>query len=448
MFIDKKNNPRRPLVTIVIPCYNQGHFLTRALKSINEQDYRPIQVLVIDDGSTEDVCLPEMNFDFELLLIRQKNNGLSSARNLGLEKAKGDWIKFLDADDVLLPNCLSDQVPGFCNNFNIVSVIGFIEENTENGHTISIIPAFGDAVEALFIANIAPIHCYLFPTELIRKTGGFDCTERTRGGCEDYDLMMNLLCENITFITVHAIGVVYYRYRDSMSCNITNMRRTHVSVWVNGVINLLASDFIFTPSQSSSLIAGWLKLLKITPNEFKTPLLELGDVISKLIFEKKIIPEVTEISLLKTKLSNFPEADGLLKAINLLYPLGYPSTFHIRDQAILDRRIFLSDSAKPFDEQWLCQVFSMIKNNSMSFAIYGGGEIGKRLFKLIDAVGLTPVCFIDKSFESMNCISDIPVLSLQTAKEMNIRLIVIASARYYQEISELLMKELSNTLII
>lgn len=91
----------RTLISVVIPCYNQGHFLEEAVKSAASSAFR-VEVIVVDDGSTDDTlavaarCAP-------LKCVRQDNRGLAAARNRGLAAAAGDMVVFLDADDRLLP---------------------------------------------------------------------------------------------------------------------------------------------------------------------------------------------------------------------------------------------------------------------------------------------------------------------------------------------------------
>lgn len=99
----------QPCFTVVIPAYNYGHCLERALRSALEQDYPCYQVLVIDDGSTDDTPdvvarLQEQDLVFDA--IRQENAGLSEVRNRGIREARHDWLVFLDADDEMLPGAL------------------------------------------------------------------------------------------------------------------------------------------------------------------------------------------------------------------------------------------------------------------------------------------------------------------------------------------------------
>ena len=93
----------KPHVTVVIPCYNAAPFLRATLESVMSQTHAPFEVLVIDDGSTDQTAAIAGSFGPPLRLISQTNQGESVARNRGIDEAKGDWIAFLDADDLWLP---------------------------------------------------------------------------------------------------------------------------------------------------------------------------------------------------------------------------------------------------------------------------------------------------------------------------------------------------------
>src|ERR687898_2245292 len=95
----------RPLVTVVIPCYNQAHFLGEAIESVLSQSYEHFEIIVVDDGSTDETSEVASRYE-GVRLIRQENRGLAGARNRGLEEAKGEYVVFLDADDRLLPGAL------------------------------------------------------------------------------------------------------------------------------------------------------------------------------------------------------------------------------------------------------------------------------------------------------------------------------------------------------
>jgi glycosyltransferase involved in cell wall biosynthesis len=99
-----------PLVTVIIPCYNNADFIADAVNSVLQQDYPRIEVIVIDDGSTDSSVAVLQQFEDRIRLIRQANQGPAAARNTGLKAATGDYIAFNDADDIWLPGKLMAQV--------------------------------------------------------------------------------------------------------------------------------------------------------------------------------------------------------------------------------------------------------------------------------------------------------------------------------------------------
>jgi glycosyltransferase involved in cell wall biosynthesis len=109
-------NTTRPLVSIIIPTYNRQSAVVDAIESCSSQDWPAVETIVIDDGSTDHTAsviqniIKESCSELSLRYYHQENSGASSARNFGLRQAKGEFIQFLDSDDVLLPEKLSRQV--------------------------------------------------------------------------------------------------------------------------------------------------------------------------------------------------------------------------------------------------------------------------------------------------------------------------------------------------
>jgi glycosyltransferase involved in cell wall biosynthesis len=106
-------NEFRPLVTVLLPVYNRAGPLVEAVQSCIDQTWRPIEILVVDDGSTDDVRSALRHFGDQVRLIRKDNGGVASARNLGLREARGDFIQFLDSDDLLLPRAIDSKLAAF-----------------------------------------------------------------------------------------------------------------------------------------------------------------------------------------------------------------------------------------------------------------------------------------------------------------------------------------------
>ena len=101
---------RQPLVSVVIPAYNSVDYISDALDSVLNQDYPALEIVVIDDGSTDGTCDVVARYGSAVTLIRQRNTGAAVARNEGIRRARGQYVALLDADDVWLPGKLRLQV--------------------------------------------------------------------------------------------------------------------------------------------------------------------------------------------------------------------------------------------------------------------------------------------------------------------------------------------------
>lgn len=98
-----------PLVSVVVPVWNASRFLREALESVRSQTYTRIEVILVDDGSSDDspsICREFCRADSRFHLFSQENSGVSAARNFGIDRAAGKWITFMDADDEMMPDCI------------------------------------------------------------------------------------------------------------------------------------------------------------------------------------------------------------------------------------------------------------------------------------------------------------------------------------------------------
>lgn len=99
----------KELISVIVPCYNQAQYLDECLQSVFDQTYQNWECIIVNDGSsdhTEEVALHWVEKDTRFSYVKKENGGAGSARNFGIEKSKGDWIQFLDGDDILLPKKL------------------------------------------------------------------------------------------------------------------------------------------------------------------------------------------------------------------------------------------------------------------------------------------------------------------------------------------------------
>lgn len=130
------STPETPLVSVIIPCHNQAHYLSHAIESVLKQTYSHFEILVVDDGSTDHTSEVAVGYS-EVHCIKQKNQGLSAARNTGLRKSKGSHLVFLDSDDRLLPNALEAGVSCLNSHTECAFVYGHLKVIASDGSPVA-----------------------------------------------------------------------------------------------------------------------------------------------------------------------------------------------------------------------------------------------------------------------------------------------------------------------
>jgi glycosyltransferase involved in cell wall biosynthesis len=183
-----QNKSNLPLVSIVIPIYNYGVQFEKTLSSVFESSYKNVEVIIVNDGSTEkyvDLKLKSLEEHPNMIVINQENSGPSSARNNGIKNSKGDFILPLDADDMIHPDYIQTCVSVLKNNKNISPVycdtlhVGQIQGVEQRPEW-----SLDRLIQGPFIVN-----CSMFHREAFDKCEGYD---ESMKGWEDYDLWIRM----------------------------------------------------------------------------------------------------------------------------------------------------------------------------------------------------------------------------------------------------------------
>ncbi len=180
-------------VSVVIPTYNRANMLREALESVLRQSFQPTEVLVVDDGSTD--LTKEVVASFGNKRIRYlsfSNSGVSSARNKGWRSALGDWVAFLDSDDLWLPQKLQRQIQAVDSRADVP--LCYTDEIWIR-HNRRVNPCKHHAKHSGWIFQHCLARCIISPSsalirrDVLEEMGGFD---ESMPACEDYDLWLRL----------------------------------------------------------------------------------------------------------------------------------------------------------------------------------------------------------------------------------------------------------------
>jgi glycosyltransferase involved in cell wall biosynthesis len=173
-----------PEVSIIIPTYNYGRFISKAIDSVLSQTGVSCEVIVVDDGSTDDTPSVLASYDDKLRAFRQTHHGAPAARNLGLQKARGKYVLFLDADDWLLPGALSSRHNYLESQSDCNWVYGPWQQQDEHGRDITTAYnhrpfAFmrkrsGNILGYLLLGELIALCSVMISRYLVLEVGGFD----------------------------------------------------------------------------------------------------------------------------------------------------------------------------------------------------------------------------------------------------------------------------------
>lgn len=200
-----------PLVSVIMPAYNAAEHIGEALQSVLDQDWRPLEVVVVDDGSTDDTAAIVRRYP-EVVYVHQANAGPSVARNAAVEHSSGAFVANFDSDDLLPPTRVSDQVGFLLAHPEVGAVFGRQEwMNAPEWMTRDAV--YGD-VDGI------PLSSVMFRRDVFFELGGYD-TSYVHG--EDMDVLVRMRERGIEYHVIPEI-VLYRRYQPS---SLTGGRPTH-----------------------------------------------------------------------------------------------------------------------------------------------------------------------------------------------------------------------------
>ncbi len=210
----KRGDREMPKVSVVIPTYNQARFLVETIRSVLAQTFRDLEIIVIDDGSTDNTA--EVVSAFPVKYFYQENQGVSVARNHGIERSRSEYVAFVDSDDALLPEALARAVETLDRHPGVSFVYGQASMTDQTGRTYrvrrssflegSCVVDGRDQIRELLFFNRITLSTVVARRSCLEEVGGFHTELRN---FQDHHLCI-LLCKNHSVAYV-AEPLVRYR---------------------------------------------------------------------------------------------------------------------------------------------------------------------------------------------------------------------------------------------
>lgn len=230
VIIDKSCTPH---VTVIIPCFNHGHYLGHALQSVLAQTHAEWEAIIVDDGSTDNTREVAAQFtDPRVRYLYQENRGLSAARNTGIQAARGDYLCFLDADDEWYPDFLSTCVGALSKNRE-PHIVGVYTSNVHIDEVGRLLPQPGCNVvpphelpNKMVASNFFPPCAVMIEADVVREMGMFD---ESLSSTEDKDLWLRVT-RSYTMLGIPQPLARYRVYPGSMSTNAATMHLNRMAV--------------------------------------------------------------------------------------------------------------------------------------------------------------------------------------------------------------------------
>jgi len=226
-----------PKVSVIIPTYNYGKYIEKAIDSILTQTYQDFEIIVVDDGSTDNTReILDVKYKDKIRYFYQKNKGAPAARNFGLREVKGKFLVFLDADDWLMPTALASRYEYLINHTDCGWVYGPWYYHEESGKDVTerfrLYPfAYrkerkGNILRYLLLGELMQTSTVMIARELCLAVRGFDCNLPC---LQDYELWLRVAAQSpVGFID--ECNVVVVTHQGSISQSATDGYETRLKI--------------------------------------------------------------------------------------------------------------------------------------------------------------------------------------------------------------------------
>src|SRR5690554_977294 len=279
------------LISIIIPAYNVEVYIEECIHSAFAQTHKPIEVICIDNNSTDNTWqkLKQLQETYPSLLIdKELNPGAPAARNKGLALSKGEWIQFLDADDLLLPKKIEHQMHLIKNKPEVCFIAAASRKKHINGQSTTTIPKQDHPFKSLFTTNLGNTCSNLWNKSYINQINGWDESLKSS---QEADLMFRLLqinsqvifdTEPLTIIQERETGQISTKYPQDNWVRYFN-KRVEILNWIK------ENDTKLYTSHQAFFNDSLFGILKIISNQ-KPDGLKVSSQLWKSYLKEKYVP--------------------------------------------------------------------------------------------------------------------------------------------------------------
>lgn len=383
-----------PLVSVVIPLYNRQSTIQRAVDSVLNQTYSNIEVLVVDDGSTDNSVemLKKYENDNRVKVFCQEfNQGANAARNRGIREARGEYIAFQDSDDEWLFDKLEKQIKRMEDEKFHVSFCAYKRQYPK---AVQIIPNISEKIfpdnikERLKTGNIVGTPTLIIHKDVVHEAGVFD-EEMPR--LQDYEFIIRIAKKfNICFI--NEVLVISYQLDECISLNQTSLHEAYA------LLIKKHADFL-------DVEYAWKQFLE-SGNE----------VVEQNIDWRNLDRTIENI----TEANEYCTSDTLYKAT-----INHLNTKY--------------SQLKKYEEQRFSCLLNELTNTE--FVVYGAGFFARQVLAILEQRNLLPDCFLVTAKDGIETMNGIPVIQLSEWNRSDSIVIVAVSGIAQQQIIESLQNK-------
>lgn len=225
-----------PLVSVVIPCFNTHQFLKEAISSMQDQTFKEVEIIIVNDGSTNQETLEAFQeLPSHIIMLHKSNGGLASARNYGISNSKGDIIITLDSDDKFAPTFVEEAIQLLNRKKEVGIVSSYIQEFGES-NKVWRSSAYDDFS---FLTENRIVSCCAFRKQCWIDVGGYD--ENMRTGYEDWEFWIRVTQKGWK---VHIIPKKLFFYRKSASSMLASETEPKIEEILSYMMNKHQSWFL------------------------------------------------------------------------------------------------------------------------------------------------------------------------------------------------------------